>query len=465
MAQPSPSSSRSASKEGKARRKDWLAQFGRRLLLARGRAGLTQQGLGAPDLSKSFISLLESGRSHPSVETVIALSRRVNTSIGALLLDPADLRRETALNLLHLASQMDLSTHAADAVQLVTAADALLPDMPAEFRARAALLRARAAVATNALDEAAKWADQALAVARQHRFEVFHGMALALKGEVEVRRRVYRTALPLLEEATEKLQRTKAARTEENVRALISLGTTRDLLGQHDRAHRAYRRALDLSTRLRLHALRGKALTGLGMVARARRQPDAAVTFMTHAHEAFAQVEDLPEMSRALNNLGLIRREQGRLDDALAALEQAMRVRERLTDPRGRSATLDELAQVYLALDRRAEAARAARRAIKEAQTGTDQVREAMAQVTLGRVLRAQGRRGEAIELLRGAVATLKRLGLNDRAATAAGELGLMLRETGEDADAARYLAIALETRTPAPGGAAPEGALREMSD
>ncbi len=50
----------------------------------------------------------------------------------------------------------------------------------------------------------------------------------------------------------------------------------------------------------------------------------------------------------------------------------------------------------------------------------------------------------------------MKRLDLEDRAATAAGELGLMLRETGEDAEAARYLAIALETRAPAPGDAAP---------
>ncbi len=463
MAQPSPSPFHSLSWEGKTARQGWLAQFGRRLLLARGRAGLTQQALGAPDLSKSFISLLESGRSHPSVETVISLSRRVNSSIAGLLLDPADLRLETALNLLHLASQMDLMTQGAEAIKLVEAASALLPDMPAELRARSALLRARAAIATNAVDEATKWADQALAVARQHRFAIFHGMALALKGEVEVRRRTYKTALPLLEEATERLQRTKAARTEENIRALISLGTTRDLLGQTDRAHRAYRRALDLSTRLRLQALRGKALTGLGMVARARGQLDAAVTFMTQAYEAFAQVEDLTEMSRVLSNLGLVRREQGRLDDALAALEQALRVRERLPDSRGRSATLDELAQVYLALDRRQEAARAARRAIREAQAGNDQAREAMSQVTLGRVLRAQSRRGEAIELLRGAVTTLKRLGLDDRASAAAGELGSMLRDAGNDAEAAQYLTIALEARAPAQRGAVPEGVLREF--
>jgi tetratricopeptide (TPR) repeat protein len=350
---------------------------------------------------------------------------------------------------------MDLATQGADALKLVAAADALLPDMPAELRARAALLRARAAIAANALDDAATWAEEALGVSRHHRFPIFQGMGLALKGEVEVRRRMFKSALPLLDDATGRLQRAKAARTEENVRALISLGTTRFMLGLPDRAQRAYRRALELSTRLRLQGLRGKALMGMGLVAWTRRQLDSAVSFLTQAQDAFEQVEDLQEISRTLSNLGLVYREQGRLDDALRALDQALRVQERLTAPRDRSATLDEMAQVYLALGRPADAAKAARRAIKEAQTGRDQAREAATQVTLARVLRAQSRRGEAIELLRGAVATLKRLGLDDRAATAAGELGLMLRDAGSDAEAARFLSMALQTRgTDQPAGA-----------
>lgn len=436
-------------------RPDWLLQFGRRLLLARGRAGLTQQALGSPDLSKSFISLLESGRSHPSVETVIALARRVNSSVGALLLAPEHLRLETALNLLHLAGQMDLATSGADAVKLIDAAVALLPDMPSEMRARAGLLRGRTAASADQLDEAIRSAEEVETLAKRHRLATLHGMALALRGEIEVRRRAFKAALPILEEATTLLQRAKAARTEENVRALISLGATRTHLGQVERAQRAYRRALELATRLQMHALRGKALVGLGLVAWTRRQLDAAADFLTQAHDAFALVEDLTERGRVLSNLGLVRREQGRLEDALAALDQALRVQERLDAARDRTATLDEIALVYLALERHADASRAARRAIREAQAASDQAREASCQVTLARVLRAQGRRGEAIEILRGAVSTLTRLGLAHRATTAAGELGLLLRETGADAEAARYLSMALQSqpsgRPPAP--------------
>jgi len=445
-------------------RSEWLVKFGRRLLFARGRAGLTQQALGAPNLSKSFISLLESGRSHPSVETVIALARRVNSSIGALLLDPADLRVETVLNLLHLAGQMDPDTRGADAAKLVDAAQALLPDMPVELRTRAALLRARLAIHAARLDEGARWAEDATTLARRHGLATHLGMALALRGEVEVRRRAHRAALPWLEEAAVVLQRSKAARTEENVRALLLLGTTRFQLGQIPRAHRAYRRALEVSTRLRLPSLRGKALVGLGMVAWARRQLDSAATHLVAAREAFAQAEDLVGVGRVLGHLGLVRREQGKLDEALAALEHSLRVQDRIASPRDRSAILEEMALVLLALKRRGDASRAARRAIREARASGDPARQAACQVSLARVLRAQGRRREAIELLRGAVSTLNRVGQGHRATAAAGELGLLLREAGADAEADKYLAMALQGRGPEDRMAPPAEVLEALA-
>ncbi|MDR7485624.1 MAG: helix-turn-helix transcriptional regulator [Armatimonadota bacterium] len=443
-------------------RPDWRVQFGRRLLLARGRAGLTQQELGAPDLSKSFISLLESGRSYPSVETVIALARRIHSSIGALLLDVPALRLETAQNLVHLAGQMDLGQQGTEAVKLVEAAQTLLPDMPADLRVRVALVRARAAMTGGRLDEAAGWAEEALTQARRHRQATLAGMALALKGDVVLKQRSFKTALPLLEEATATLQRTKSARTEENVRALISLGAARFQLGLTDRAGRAYKRALEVATRLRLQALRGKALMGLGLVARARRQADLAASLLRQAHEAFAQADHVAEAGQVLSALGLVLREQGRHQEALAALEQALQIRERLASPGDRSATLDEIALVHLALGRHADAARAARRAIREAQAAKDRAREAAAQVTLARVLRAQGRRREAVDLLRGAITALMRLGLDQQAKAAAADLGLLLRDAGAQHEAEKYLAMALR-KSPAPASGRQAPALEEL--
>ncbi|MBI3998610.1 MAG: tetratricopeptide repeat protein [Armatimonadetes bacterium] len=440
MAQPSPSTT-------KAKRPEWLIQFGRRLRLARGRAGLTQQSLGVPDLSKSFISLLESGRSYPSVETVVSLARRTRASVASLLLDPAELKLETAMNLLHLAAQQDPLAHGAEALQLTAAAEALLPDMPADLLVRAALIRARVAMWANRLDEGTRWADEAVAVATRHRLGGAVGRALGLKGTVEVWRGMFRDAVPTLEKAVEVMRRTKTARTEENVWALLSLGTARFRAGEIDRAQRAYRRALDVASRLRTEKLQGRALMGLGMVEWTRQRLDQAVEFLGKAYDAFEQVEDLAEMSRTLTNLGLVRREQGLYAEALAVLERTLRLKERLGDVRGRSATLDEMAQVLLAMNRLADAARAARRAIKNARSVDDRAREAAGQFTLARVLRARGRRQEAIDLLRTAVDTFTRLGMQSHAVTASGELGLMLKDARADAEAATYLKRALRAR------------------
>src|SRR3972149_11915088 len=73
----------------------WIVAFGQRLERARGRMGLTQAELAGADLSKSFVSLLETARSYPSVETLLLLGRRAGTSAAGLLMDAGAPRRDT----------------------------------------------------------------------------------------------------------------------------------------------------------------------------------------------------------------------------------------------------------------------------------------------------------------------------------------------------------------------------------
>ncbi|MDQ7858847.1 MAG: transcriptional regulator [Armatimonadota bacterium] len=406
-------------------RPDWLVQFGHRLRLARGRAGLTQQRLAAPDLNKSFISLLESARSYPSVETVISLASRLDTSVASLLFDADELRRETAHNLLHLAWLLDPATRGEEALRLADAAGALAGGLPPEMRARAVLVRARVAMAASRLGEAAVAANEAAALARRARHARALGSALALRGVIDERRGQYRAAIATLQRALGIMRRTSSVRSEEGVWALLSLAAAFGRTGQAARARRAYRQALAVATRLHLPRMRGRALTGLGMVEWMLKRLDEAVSVFSQAYAAFEQDEDLPEMARVLSNLGLIRREQGLYAEALAVLERAARLRERQRDARGLAATADETAQVLLAMNRLAEAARAARRAIELGRASGDRSRQAVATMTLGQVLRAQGRRKEAIEHLQAAMVQLRRLGMRPHAAAAQVELDL----------------------------------------
>jgi tetratricopeptide (TPR) repeat protein len=441
-----------------------LLQFGRRLRTARNRLGLSQHELASPDLSKGFVSLLETARSYPSVETIIALARRTHTSVASLLLDPADLRLETARNLLHLAWVMDMTRHSADVPQLVDSAELLLPDMPAELRVQAKLVRARAAMATGAMDDAAGLADEAIVLVREQHLDDALGRALTVRGIVDERRGAYPAAAATLEDALDAMRRSKSVDTEEGVWAYLSLGVARWRMNQNDEAERAYREALALKASAELPRMQGRALTGLGLLAWTRGQLDQAVELFSQAYAVFQGIEDLAEMGRVLNNLGLVRREQGLHDEALAVLTTALHIREREGDARGRSATLDEIARVLLTLGRADEAADAARRAVADAQTAGDRARETVARVTLARVLRAQDQPEAAIGLLRAAVATLRDLGMTREVASASAELGLMLKDAGQPDEAAEHLANALTLRAGGPSlprwdeGAEPQG-------
>jgi tetratricopeptide (TPR) repeat protein len=438
-------------RDGPAAGGDWLSAFGSRLRVARSRAGLTQAILGSPDLSKSFISLLESGRSRPSVGTIVALAHRLDTSVSSLLLEGPDLRRDTALSLLHVAGNLDLASRAREALALVDAADVLFPDMTVDHRIRGLLVRAHASIHLPDLDQADLHAREACAIATERALPAAMGRAHALLGEVAFLRRSFAPARTHLRQAVAMLKLARATKTVEYVRAMLSLGATSFYRDELDQALRAYRRAEASAAKLGLTALRGRGIMGIGFVTWRRKQLVAAVRHFTQARDLFKRVEDRLETSRALNNLGLVYRDQGRLAESLGALQRALRIKEQLDLPRDRSSTLDEIALTSMALGRLQDAETAARRAISDAQLAGDRVLEADAHVTLARVLQADGRTLDSIEMLRRAVAAFVKLGMRRRASSAAVVLGKLLRESGDRVEAARYVALAIRNPRIAP--------------
>jgi tetratricopeptide (TPR) repeat protein/DNA-binding XRE family transcriptional regulator len=436
---------------GPAASGDWLPAFGGRLRMARGRAGLTQALLGSPDLSKSFISLLESGRSWPSVGTVVALAHRLDTSVASLLFGAPELRRDTALSLLHVAGELDLVSHAREASVLVDTAGVLFPDMTVEHRIKGLLVRAHAAIHLPDLDQADRYAREACVLATERALPAAIGRANAVLGEVAFLRRSFASARTHLRQAVSSLKLAKATKTTEYVRAMLSLGATSFYRDELDQAMRAYRRASETAAKLNLTALRGRGVMGLGFVTWRRKQFAATVRHFTQAKDLFTRVEDRLETSRALNNLGLVYRDQGRFAESLKALQRALRIKEQLNLPRDRSSTLDEIALTSMALGRLPDAENAARRAIADAQLAGDRVLEADAHVTLARVLQADARAQEAAEMLRRAVGAFMKLGMRRKASSAAATLAKLLRENGERAEAARYVAIAIRNPRIAP--------------
>ena len=421
----------------------WLTAFGHRLERARGQIGLTQAELAGSDLSKSFISLLETARSYPSVETLLLLARRAGTSPSALLMEAGDLRLDAALSLVALA-RTAVWTRPSWAERVCHFAEDLCPDMPLRVKAEVAFLRGIAATLENRLTHAEALARQAQALAGQAGFGPGKAHALALLGDVAILRREYAGAFTLLGRAVAQYRQSGALRSEPGIKALIWLGTAALGAGRDRYARRCYLRARTLAARLRLLVLEGQALWGLGYLARLDGDLAAAARLLQEARRSFEQSEDLINLSQVLMNLGAVYGEQGKLDQALVAVRQSIRIIDRLGNLRRRSNAHQDLAIIQLQRGEFDEAEDAARQALADASKVKDREHRARSLAVLGRIAAARKDRGKAVRHLRAAARQLKALGLKDAWAEVSRDLALVLKPGGSGAEAQQYLTQAL---------------------
>ncbi len=420
----------------------WVVAYGQRLERARGRKGLTQAALAGSELSKSFISLLETARSYPSVETLVLLAQRLGTSLGDLLFDPDVLRLDVALSLMALArgaawSRPDWSG------KLVDTVEELLPDLPLWIRAETATIRATAAAAQNRLDVAERLARQAEAHAERAGFVPGKASALALRGELRILRREYGEAAAVLNQAVALYRESGSLRGEPGVTALIWLATATARGGRSRGARRIYQKARVLARRLHLDRQEGLALWGLGYLAWNAGDLAQASQLLQGARDALDKSEDLFNLAGVAENLAAVERDQGKLDHALAAARQAVHVMDRLQNLRGRSGANLELAQILRLQGNLVEAQQAVNQALRDARAVDDPMRRALALAELGRLAAQRGDRATALRHLRTSLRSLQALGLS-YAAEVERDLGFVRQGGTPQAEVAHYLAEAL---------------------
>jgi len=421
----------------------WTVAFGQRLERARGRMGLTQAELAGPDLSKSFISLLETARSYPSVETLLALARRVGTSLSGLLLDEEELRLDAALSLMSLA-RTAAWRRPAWATKLLDTVEALIANLPGWLRAETTTIRGTVAAAENRLDRAARLARQAEARADQARFLPGKANAVALRGHVMILRREYAEAFDVLGQAVALYRESGSLRSEPGIMTLIRLANAALRVGRPRTARRLCQKARTLAVRLHLPRIEGLALWGLGELAWSAGDLSEAMELMRAARDAFEKSEDLFNFAEVSANLAALYQDQGKSDQALAAARQAVQVMDGLGHLRGRSRANQELAHILRQRGDLDEAARAAQQALHDAAAAGDRYRRALALVEFGRVAARRGQRSQALRHLGEARRLLRALKVSDAAAEVERDLGLVRQGLTPEAEAAHYLAQAI---------------------
>ena len=339
--------------------------LGERVRSARRERGMSQAQLAGEELTKGFISQVESGLVRPSVRSLQILATRLGKSLDYFLGD-VPLATEKRLAFHRLAAEAAAERHDWDVVRAEVGSG--LECAPSK-RERASLLRllVQADLAASLREPAFDRIKEALSLldVSVDAAEVAH--LQHLRGVAYGQLNQYLAAAESLEQARDTMERHEVNDPRLRARSLVALGTVYRRLNRTAKAMQTYSSALDLASASSELRVAAQGYMGVAVSFYDSGELDAAINNYRRALDLFERVEDRSFELSVLHSLATIHFERGAVDEAR------------------------ELAERSVALAR---------------MSGDTRV-EATAQVVLARITLAQGHAEAALELAKGAEKTL----------------------------------------------------------
>ena len=420
--------------------------LGQRIRRARQAAGLTQAALGAPDLTKGFISLLEHDRAKPSVATLERLAARLGQPV-AYFLDGGERVSEKVLAVLASRGRGELSRRQYEAAQ---AAFTELRDLAeacrhTAMRTQAALGLGEALLGLRRLEEAQGFLEAALRGGRAAGDAVVECRALHGLATVAHRHGQFPRAVLLYKEALAVLPRVGDAEPQLAGEIHLYLGTVLGRMGHSDEAVEAYTRARELFEGAQRPERVGETLMGLGNVLSTSGDLDSAMGLYERARALFEQYEDLQATAYVRNSLGIVLLQTGKPRDALEHFKASLALKQRLGDGVGESRTLTELARCHFICGERRLAEEVADRAIARSQEVHLPDEEARARIVLGLLAAEREDVKNAVAALHEAAAQCRRSSMMPELVTIYHELARLASRQGHYREAAGFHEQAFE--------------------
>ena len=414
--------------------------LGQRLKQARLAAGLTQESLGKPELTKGFISLLEHDRAKPSVATLIRLAARVGQPVSYFL-DAEDTVSEKFLAVLASRGRSELSRRQFEAGRSVFAE---LGDLARACRNDAMQMHAElglgeAELGLRQIDAARRRLGAALAAGRAAGDAVVECRALHGLAAVELHLDHFPQAMALEKEALAVLPRLAGAEPLLAGEISLHLGTVLGRMGHVDEAVEAYTQARQLFESASRPERVGEALMGLGHVLSTGGDLESALGLYERARALFEQHEDLQATARARTSLGMLLMQTGRPQDALEHLRVGLAIKQRLEDAVGECRTLTDLARCYVMCGDRQLAAEYAARAIARSRDAGQPDEEARTRIVLGVLAAERGDLPAAEQEMLAAAQRCRRSGMLPELVTIYHALGRLAGRQGQYKDATAY--------------------------
>ncbi len=429
-----------------------MSLLGERIRKRRKELGLTQSQLGGGKLSKGFISLVETGRTRPSIETLLLLAGRLQKPVGYFLEEDTPLSRK-ALGIMLASSWVGLKRgEFTQAAETFEQARGLARKHDEAVEAECCIGLGSALAGLRQLDLARQNVQRGKKLAEATRNPQLLVRVNHVLGLIEYYERNFPGARQHFLEGYRLLREVGHSDLSLAGDFLLKIGNTFEEIGDYDEATRWYQEALSaLEPTEDLHRI-GMAHVQLGVAYRESGHHDIALAQLNRAEHIFELLNSLRLLAQARNSIGITLLEQGKTDEALIQLRSSLHIKEMVGDDPGRARTLTEIARALISKG----AFEDAEQTLAKAESITKKVRDTTegARITLvrARLYRELGRLTGAVKYYKEAINSFDTLGMRIYLATACNELGDVLIRQKRRSEAAPYLARALRSLKPLHG-------------
>lgn len=413
---------------------------GKRIREARLERGMSLAQVGGEDLTRSFLSLVELGRSRISLRALAIVAERLDLPMSYFL-DDGTAQNETIVEIALDEAEGALGRQEPSRVMSII--NGL--EIPARLQSRALWLQGEALRAQNHPRDAVPVLLEGLDQA-ERRDDVHHmaqiryslGAALYSSGN-------YDEALGHLRRGLDILQ----GELEDPIvvgKITVCIGHILFMRGDVDGAIQQYMRARDLFDSLQdLNAI-GCVYSGLSQAYMRKGDMSTALRYSRLGVGAFAAKQNAQQAAGELNNIAMHYQELGKVDEAIEAAQEALDRARTAGATQIEAAAHATLAAIYLRQERFDQAAVEATAA--EEHAGDCDPAHTDASLILASIAERDGRTQEADRRYRDAIDALRDGDLNQRLADVTLAYSLVLRRRGSTEQALEYALQAAQARS-----------------
>jgi tetratricopeptide (TPR) repeat protein len=415
-------------------------EVGRRLRQARLERGMSLAAVGGEDLSRSFLSLVELGRSRISLRALSIVADRLELPISYFLEDAPDVSEAVAELTLDRAQAALSRQEPEECLRLLESAS-----VPEELHARERWLRGAALIETGRPRDAIPVLQEGVQLAEQQQdprmvLEFRYKLGLALYGADN-----YDEALIHLRHVLDDA----ADGFEDPVltgRAVVSIGHLLYLHNDVEGAIEHYARARAIFESLADLSTLGSIYSGLSRAYERKGDLENALRYSKLSLGAFEAVQHGRQIARELNSVAVGYRALDDLDQALECAREAVTRAQQVKALDVEALAHSTIASIQLRLENFEVAESEAQAANQLSSNDTDLAR-IDAWIVLAKLAERRGDHARTDELYTNALENLRRIG-NHRAFTdAAYAYSLLLRERGNTEAALEWALQAAQAR------------------